>query len=658
LSKVVPRPIPTELEARRSLARSLSSNGLLVDRVVNAEGTQTMLWVQMATMADIDVKRDAIIAGIRRVCDARLPHSPHAMGGVGVLYSALNTLTQRDFSVFLSISYLVMFCGIYFVFRSVKIVIAALLAVGTGTYIALGIYGLAGNQMNMVTVVLPILIVILGLADSLHFPATMAVLQAEQPQLSRFDRVAAVLNRILLPCVFTTLTTVAGFLSLVSAPMKVIRDLGIYSSIGLLGALLASVIVMTVSLLALKERFVVPNHAWIDWLLQTSARIVRRRPITVTMVLFALTAAGAAGSFLVVNDTYTIGYLPKDDPAVRDHEHIVEKWGDYNVVDFIVRNRSGQRVDTAETVNAVERFVAASKQNPRIRTGLSLADVYRRIAQNLSLDKPASAPWTQDEIAQLNVLLSSMDLEWDRSKPAHDRNPVAPFMNESGQVGRLQLIGGMMSAMELRDILAELQEEVRRVGNGMVEIIPAGYPPLYVKIIQYVTESQVRSFFWALAIVFVIMLVMLRSLRLALISLPPNLFPVVLMLGAMGWTGIRLDIATATVAAIVLGMAIDDTVHYLHHWREAELQGKSWDEAYPYVLRNAGLPAVVTATLLIIGFPVLMLAQVKTLFYFGALTTFAAATAILGDLFMLPLLLKMWPARRAHPVASTKEASR
>ena len=107
-----------------------------------------------------------------------------------------------------------------------------------------------------------------------------------------------------------------------------------------------------------------------------------------------------------------------------------------------------------------------------------------------------------------------------------------------------------------------------------------------------------------------------------------------------------LDIASATIAAIVLGVSIDDTIHFLYHWKLSEESGMDWDECLDHTYQHAGVPAVMTTLLLLIGFPVLMLAQVKTVVFFGLLTTIAALAALLTDLFGLPLLLKAWPASR------------
>jgi hypothetical protein len=152
--------------------------------------------------------------------------------------------------------------------------------------------------------------------------------------------------------------------------------------------------------------------------------------------------------------------------------------------------------------------------------------------------------------------------------------------------------------------------------------------------------SQVRSFALALGIISLILLVGLRSVRLAIIGILANLFPVSVMFALMGFANIDLDIATASIAAIVIGVSVDDTVHFLWSWREAERRGMGWEEALTYTYDRAGRPAVITSILLVAGYAVLMAGAGATAFYFGLLTTVAAVAALMGDLVLLPLLLK------------------
>ena len=133
-----------------------------------------------------------------------------------------------------------------------------------------------------------------------------------------------------------------------------------------------------------------------------------------------------------------------------------------------------------------------------------------------------------------------------------------------------------------------------------------------------------------------------HSLSIALLSLIPNLFPVAIIFGVMGYTGITLDIATAVIAAIVIGVAIDDTIHFLHHWREGATQNLSWKDNVTHTYKRAGRAILLTTLLLLIGFPLMMFSQLKSVAYFGLLTSIAAFSALVADLFLLPLLLRLY----------------
>ncbi len=607
---------------------SVMDSAIFKHRLVSEDGTQTMLWVQMAVMDDIDLRRDAIIDDIRWTTEKVLgPDRDVPLAGIGVIYSGLNKITQHDFGLFVGVGYLLMFGAMGWVFRSARTVFAAMGVIIVGTMAALGAYGGAGHRLNMITVVLPTLIIVLGVADAVHFPTAFAELRRREPNLATPELIVRGLRKVFLPCLFTTLTTMAGFLALASSPMAVIRHLGVYSAIGLFAALLASAVFM--SLAGPREAVAMPG---VDRLLAVCRRWVSERRPAVAVVATCLAIFGA---WPVVNDTYTLGYLPDDHEVVRDHETIEASWGYYTPLNFILRPSGDRKVEHHEVIAALERFERAAVQLPQIKSGFGVHTVYRRMASVFDPQLDPLAPLTRPMVAQLgDVFVRSLD-----------RDERDQLLKRDGSMARILLIGEMGSARSLDALLTEVDAIARRELAGVATLESAGYPPLYVRIIDHVMTSQIRGFGLALTLIFTLMLLWTRSLRLALISLVPNVFPVLVMRGVMGALDIHLDIATATVAAIVIGVAIDDTIHFLHHWRDAERRGLSWADAVDYTYAHAGRAAVVTTFLLLAGYPVLMLASVKTVIYFGLLTTISALAALFADLLLLPLILSAFPAR-------------
>ncbi len=567
---LLPRPFPSA-QPELDLVRDQATQSLVfLDRLINTDATQAMFWIQMSVMADIDTHRDGIVSAVAELADRELGELPHPMGGIGVIYSALNVITQHDFGLFIGLGYLIMFVMLWWIFRSVRLVLAAVGVIVLGNLASLGVYGLLGYQINMVTVVLPLLIVVLGIADAVHFPAMFFQVLAHDAGLSRYQQVKKTLQIVWKPCLLTTLTTMAGFLALASSPMKVIRDLGIFAAIGIFVSLLASVVLMTLAFFGFHAEAKVPKHRWLKRFLTFMQTQVSQHRLAFGLLSLLLGSMAAWGACLVQVDTYTIGYLPDHHRVVRDHLALESTWGSYAVVDFLIHPAEGSSMEDHELLNGMERFIAAARQMPEVRNGFSLATIYRRMNQVIGADKPVDEAWRADEIAQLSLVIESEDFDWNRKNPEFADNVLAPFTNQDKSLGRLILIGAMQSAKQLERLLGQAEQMAREAMGDIATIEAAGYPPLYVRIIDYVMRSQIRSFFLALAFIFALMLLWLRSLRLALISLVPNVFPVLVIMGVMGAFGIDLDVATATVAAIVMGIAIDDTVHFLHHWRLAE----------------------------------------------------------------------------------------
>jgi predicted RND superfamily exporter protein len=191
----------------------------------------------------------------------------------------------------------------------------------------------------------------------------------------------------------------------------------------------------------------------------------------------------------------------------------------------------------------------------------------------------------------------------------------APIMS-AGSVG--SLIEGIVARAKLP---ADLQ------------LKPAGYSPLYTRIVDELVWSQVRGFSAAIAIIVVLLGIAMRSWRRVLLALPANAVPVGLTLGIMGLTGIPLDVASATIATVILGLVVDDTVHLLK-----PSGGRGINESLLVAANQAGGTLLMTTIVLALGFLVLGLAEIRSVAWFGTLTSFAMIAAILTDLLLLPAL--------------------
>ena len=157
---------------------------------------------------------------------------------------------------------------------------------------------------------------------------------------------------------------------------------------------------------------------------------------------------------------------------------------------------------------------------------------------------------------------------------------------------------------------------------------------------DYIVRSQITSFGLAFGVVFALIAVLFRSIRLAALAVPANLLPVLVTLGAMGLLGVRLDVATVTIAAVVLGLVVDDTVQFLYRLRhELSLNPDDPDAGVRAAVSSVGRSLAITTVVLCLGFSVLGLAQIKSVIWFGLLISLAMGTALIADLLVLPALV-------------------
>jgi hypothetical protein len=224
--------------------------------------------------------------------------------------------------------------------------------------------------------------------------------------------------------------------------------------------------------------------------------------------------------------------------------------------------------------------------------------------------------------------------------------PGGPYLSADSTRGRVTFFVPMTSTAGFRDAMRAIDSR-----NAIAEVRPlarpepSGYLPLYLRIVDYVVDGTVMGLAISTVVVFAMVGILLRSLRLTLAAVPANVFPVALVFGVMGWTGIPLDIATATIGAIVLGIAVDDTIHFLFRYRTEREAGASVEEAVGRTYRETGRSVVFASMVLAIGFAVLATSSSQSIAYFGIVSSLSIVGAMLADLFLLPVVILL-PRRR------------
>ena len=616
--------IPADFNAA-VFERRLARMTFLRKQLFSADRKVTRVIIQLKTAEDFDDRRGSILANIKAHTTAHFDNHEQHWGGIGIIYDGLNRLSQQDFGMFLFGGYLIMFLLMWLLFRRIRLVLYALLTVTLATWFCLGLYGLFGYRLNLMTTLIPLIIILLGVLDVVH------LIYAWQKLGDKADpeaRLRATFLKTWRPCLFTTLTSMAGFLALLTTPMPILRVFGLFAALGIFFSLIFSWILALPFLMAKpKKREPVRWNRLdrSDWEARFSAKLLFKG-VTILLLL-----ASAIGISKITTSTYTYGYFPKDHEVVVDHEFMVEHWGDYLPLELMVEVKDSMAL-----------------YNPAL------------IEKLFELDEEVMAlQGVGDFLGHHHVLESALEVEFGRSTPfalkrtvpvrrayrwmqEHYPELFQSYIDESGNRIRLTVFGAMTNSSVLRDNVDSLEQSANRVLGDLASVKAAGYQPMYANIVDYVAQSQLYSLALAMVLILVLLFVFLKDLALAFTALLANVFPLLVMFGVMGLFGIALDTATASVAAIALSFCIDDTMHFAYDYKRRLMTGKGHQEARKATLQYIMPVIILTSLLLLTGYGLMSLGSLKTVRYFGILCVVTILAALYSQLVVFPWLLKWW----------------
>lgn len=614
----LPDPLPEERTAYDSLASFYQSAPFVTDNFINREGKSLRLIVQLGLLSEIQNRMDEIVDGVEDALLAHFPREKISLGGSSVIYSGLNRLTQQDFAFFLGSGIGLIMLFLLVLYRNFYVILYSLATFFFVLWLALGIYGALGYSLNLVSSIAPVLLTIVSLLDIIHI--------LNHYKAHGQKDILPALRRVWWPCLFTTLTTVAGFASFLFTPLSILQQFGLLIGIGLSLALIVSFV------LAL---FFLPQITYkkSSLGLRTEAQLLRMFYFSVKrkyslLAIYLLAAAGLVyGVNRIEANTYTLGYFPEEHSVLQNHQEILERWGRYFPIDLMMYPRDTVPVNSPKLLIKTAQFA----RRVTVIEGIDAASGFHELYTQ-PLPVLYGPNWRNRLSPKLIDRFTQRALQQDSSM-------IRRWLPPDCRKGRLILSGEIVSTNELNKMLTQIKSLSREVYGDAAELRPTGYIPLYASIVGYVVTSQQRSLAIASGLVFIFLLVMLRGkFLLSLAAFLTNLLPVLLILGVMGLADIPLDIATSLIAAVVLGITIDDTIHFVYHYyldRDKLPHRKNME----MTIRQVGKAIFITSLLLACGFGLMAFASAVPVRYFGILIATAVSGALLSFTTFLPALM-------------------
>ncbi len=628
--------VPRGEAERQAVRQAVHDNPLYLGNLVSRDDRSTLLVVELDRSGeDFPRKRRELVGKIQALsAGARADGMELNVAGFPVIATVLPSLMVSDQRIFVPLVLLLIVLTLLAAFRSFWGVLLPLVTVIFSVVWTLGFLVLCGKKVEIVTNVLPPLILVIAMADAVHILAHYQEELGKGRGRNKEEAIRAAAAYILVPCLLTSVTTAVGFASLGVSRVAGIRDLGLLASFGVMAAFVVSITLVPVLLSFLPTRpFERPArqvHGMLDRFLARLARFneAHRKGVLVFTVL--LLGLAVAGLFRLKVETTLIKYLKEDNPlaiAVRQIEaHITGT----STLDVVFDFQALDEVKEPENLRKLETMQSVLDAMPLVTRTASLSDLFKRMHQvfNGGDADDYRLPGTREEVAQYLLLYSMSGDEEDLARYVDDR------YRTSVVTARVKTV----SSAEMNRFIWEVREEVANRFPGM-DVRVTGITVLSTNSIDAIVKGQIQSLALALAVICVLMGVLFRSARLGLLSMVPNLIPIVVTLGLMGWAGIEINTATAVISCVAIGIAVDDTIHFLSRYRKEFRSGGDEARAAAATLASTGRALVFTSVVLSLGFMVLVFSSFRPIIYFGLLTGVTMISALVGDLILLPVLL-------------------
>jgi hypothetical protein len=628
---LVPSPDGSGLDGG-ALRHRVLSDPFFPGRIVSRDGRTTVV---MAEVGRSSAAGDAAVVDTAEAVMAAnaAPGFAYHLAGWLAVNVHMNRLTERDVERGFPISMLVLTVCLAVFLRSVRGVLIVNLAVVLAILWTMGTFAAMGYVGTAITVsALPGMLLALAVATAVH-----VVMRFQESRVETSDPLAAMratLPAVAAPVLLTSATTALGFDSLSIAFLEPVKQLGLFASLGMVYTCVICLTVVPIILVAFPPRREPHLNPWLERPLLAIADFNALHFRGILAACAALAAVGGLGLAQLRPQGTNLNYLPADSAPVRAMHFIEDHFGGAGTIDVLVSGPPDvvKEPAVAAAVADVQETLASY---PYVTSTIAYTDLLRRMNQALNDGDPAHhrLPTTTAGIAQELLLYETSggaDLPTLVDVSSYDVARVRGFTSSFMDMDENERF--------FNDLKARLRALVPR-GATPLAIEVAGDWPLWLRMNLSLMDTMRDSFALTFAGVTIMMIWLTRSVRLGLLTMIPNVLPVLLAIGTLGWMGVELDFATVMIAGIALGIAVDDTIHYLSRLREELAVAGDPGEAMRRAHATVGQAMVTTGIVLCLGMGSMVTSSFPPHRTFAVVIALTMGAAMLGDLLLLPALL-------------------
>ncbi len=561
------------------------------------------------------------------------------LAGSPILDHEITVNLQRDMARFMGMAILATAIFLAILFRRVSGVLLPLLVVILSLLSTLGLMALLGTAITVPTQILPSFLLAVGIADSVH------VLTAFYRHLKQGDTketaIISAMNHSGRAILLTSLTTAAGLLSFITAELAPVSDLGVFAPVGVILTLLYTIIllpallaVIPLNMKSFQRKKSESKYGLLENTLAGIGDFAIKHRWSVVTVSVLLILVSLYGSSRLKFSYKPLTWLPKEATARKDTEVIDQNMRGSMSLEVVADAGIKNGWYDPDLLSRLEQMGNYAKRfndgSVSVGQTSSLVDILKEINQALNENRQEFYTIPKDE-----NLVAQEFLIFENSGSDDLENVVDSQFSKA----RFTIKLPTLDAVDYADFIKIVEKQFQDIFGDKVKIIVTGIVALLLQTIDAMIISMARSYIIAIIIISLLMIILIGNIRIGLISMIPNLAPIIYVLGIMGWLNIPLDAFTLLIGSIAIGLVVDDTIHFLDKYKHALHATNDSYLAIHQTLQTTGSAIVFTSLVLSSGFFVYVCSSMQNLVNFGLLTGLLILLALIADLILLPALL-------------------
>lgn len=598
------------------------------------------------------------IENIRKIITKYKPYGDIYLGGVPMIADDMITFIKNDLIIFGVGVFLFLVGMLTIIFRKPRWVLLPLLSCFYAGLLMLGLLGLVGWNVTVISSNFVSLMLIITMSMNVHLIVRYRQLSNDFPDKSQQELVLDTACKMVWPCLYTALTTIMAFSSLVVSGIKPVIDFGWMMTIGLTVTFLTSFILFPALLVMMSktaEKLNPRDEFQFTPKLASLTETHGNKVLVITALLAVVSVFGI--SKLEVENSF-INYFSEDTEIYQGLRLIDEKLGGTTPLDVILtldaeeEDISSEGDDEFADMDALfggfgdeDNSSSDSWFTPEridiIKEAHDYLNSLTAVGKVLSL---ASIIRTGEEINGGEFDAFELAIVSKRMPEELKESMIKPYVSEDYNEARINIrILDSLKDLRRKELLEQIKKElVEKTQLSEDKIKVTGILVLYNNMLQSLFKSQILTLGVVMAGIALMLVVLFRSITLAIIGIVPNVLAAAIILGLMGLLRIPLDMMTITIAAITIGIAVDNSIHYIYRFREEFGKTHDYVKTMHYCHANIGKAVFYTAITIIIGFSILVLSNFIPTIYFGLLTALAMFIALFAALTLLPKLILIW----------------